>query len=99
EDREKWDNSASVQYVDDSISSINIPDHAIYDNHLSSTDNPHNVTKTQVGLGNVPNFPLASQADAEGGVVSGSFMSPLRTKQAIDALVPISEFNSHMEDS
>ena len=99
EDREKWDNSASVQYVDDSISNINIPDHAPYDNHLSSTDNPHNVTKSQVGLGNVPNLPLASQADAEGGVVSGSFMTPLRTKQAIDTLVPISEFNSHMEDS
>lgn len=99
EDREKWNNSASVQYVDDSISSINIPDHATYDSHLSSTDNPHNVTKSQVGLGNVPNLPLASQADAEGGVVSGSFMTPLRTKQAIDTLVPISEFNSHMEDS
>lgn len=26
-----------------------------YDNHLSNTSNPHNVTKTQVGLGNVDN--------------------------------------------
>ena len=99
EDREKWDNSASVQYVDDSISSINIPDHAPYDGHLSSTDNPHNVTKAQVGLGNVPNFPISSTEDAEGGVDSGSLMSPLRTKQAIDAHVPINGFNSHMEDS
>lgn len=99
EDRERWDNSASIQYVDDSISNINIPDHTSYDNHLSSTDNPHNVTKTQVGLGNVPNFPLASKADAEGGVSSGSLMSPVSTKQAIDAHVPISDFNSHMEDS
>ena len=99
EDRERWDNSASVQYVDDSISNINIPDHTPYDNHLSSTDNPHNVTKSQVGLGNVPNLPLASQADAEAGVVSGSFMTPLRTKQAIDSQVPIGVFNSHMGDS
>lgn len=99
EDRERWNGSASVQYVDDSISNINIPDHTPYDNHLSSTDNPHNVTKAQVGLGNVPNLPLASQADAEGGIVSGSLMSPERTKQAIDAHVPISDFNSHMDNS
>ena len=99
EDREKWDNSASVQYVDDSILNINIPDHAPYDNHLSSTDNPHNVTKTQVGLGNVPNFPISSMEDAEAGTVSESLMTPLRTKQAIEAQVPISDFNSHMEDS
>ena len=99
EDREKWNNSASVQYVDDSISNINIPDHTPYDNHLSSTDNPHNVTKTQVGLGNVPNFPISSMEDAEVGTVSESLMTPLRTKQAIDSQVPIGDFSSHMEDS
>lgn len=99
EDREKWDNSASTQYVDDSISNINIPDHTPYDNHITSTDNPHEVTKAQVGLGNVPNFPIASKDEAEVGTGSGSLMTPLSTKQAIDAQVPISDFNSHMEDS
>ena len=30
--------------------------------HLADTDNPHNVTKEQVGLGNVPNVPTNDQA-------------------------------------
>lgn len=31
--------------------------------HLIATDNPHNVTKLQVGLGNVENLPLATPDD------------------------------------
>lgn len=98
EDRERWDNSASVQYVDDSISNINIPDHAPYDNHLSSTNNPHNVTRAQVGLGSVPNWSPATQDEAIQGT-NNRFMTPARTKQAIEAHVPIEEFNSHMNDN
>jgi hypothetical protein len=33
-------------------------------NHVSSTLNPHNVTKTQVGLSNVPNTDFTSAVAA-----------------------------------
>lgn len=35
-----------------------------YDAHLSSTSNPHSVTKAQVGLGNVPNTDFTSRVEA-----------------------------------
>jgi len=44
------------------------------------------VTKSQVGLGNVENYAIATQAEAEAGTVNNKYMTPLRTKQAIDAL-------------
>lgn len=52
--------------------------------HASRVDNPHNTTKDQVGLGNVDNYLTATQAEAEAGVLNTRFMTPLRTKQAID---------------
>lgn len=55
--------------------------------HVGSTTNPHQVTKAQVGLGNVDNFGTATQVDAQDGVVNNLFMTPLRTKQAITAQV------------
>lgn len=57
--------------------------------HANRTDNPHNVTKSQVGLGNVQNYGVASQSQAEEGTASNAYMTPLRTKQAIDALSPV----------
>lgn len=51
--------------------------------HTSNTSNPHNVTKTQVGLGSVENLGLASQAEAQAGTSNAKYMTPLRTTQAI----------------
>lgn len=56
--------------------------------HVSKTDNPHGVTKAQVGLGSVQNYGLASQAQSEAGTVDTAYMTPLRTKQAINKLAP-----------
>ncbi len=56
------------------------------DAHANRTDNPHSVTKSQVGLGNVENYGIATQAEAEAGSVNNKYMTPLRTKQAIDVL-------------
>jgi hypothetical protein len=52
--------------------------------HIARTDNPHNVTKSQVGLGSVDNYPTASQAEAEAGTAANRFMTPQRTKQYVD---------------
>lgn len=46
------------------------------------------ITKTHLGLGNVENYPPASQSEAEAGAANDRYMTPLLTKQAIDALAP-----------
>lgn len=57
--------------------------------HVASVSNPHNVTKAQVGLGSVENYGVATQAEAEAGVVSNKYMTPLRTKQAISIIAGV----------
>jgi len=42
------------------------------------------ITKTQVGLGSVDNYGTATQAEVEAGTATNKFMTPQRTKQAID---------------
>lgn len=62
-------------------------------NHVSRVDNPHAVTKVQVGLGNVPNYVIASEAEAIGGTANNRFMTPLRTKQAILQFAPAEDLS------
>ena len=58
--------------------------------HRGLTDNPHSVTKAQIGLSNVTNdlqvrdADKATQAEAEAGTDDTKWMTPLKTKQAID---------------
>lgn len=59
---------------------------AYADEHIDSTSNPHGVTSSQVGLGSVANYGIATQAEAEAGNSSSKYMTPQRTSQAIDAL-------------
>jgi len=40
--------------------------------------------RTNIGLGNVPNYPVASQAQAEAGSDNATLMTPLRSKQYVD---------------
>ncbi|MDO7787506.1 tail fiber protein [Desulforamulus aquiferis] len=43
------------------------------------------LTKSDVGLGNVENYSIATQAESEAGTVTNKYMTPQRTKQAIAA--------------
>jgi hypothetical protein len=63
---------------------------AAYDHsQLTGTnDNPHNITKAKVGLGSVQNYGLATEAQAKAGAVNNVYMTPQRTKQAIEELAP-----------
>lgn len=63
------------------------------DAHANRTDNPHGVTKAQIGLGNVQNYGIATQAEAEAGTATNKYMTPERTKQAIDALQAVKSVN------
>ena len=55
--------------------------------HINDVDNPHDVTKAQIGLGAVENFPIASQAEAIAGVAGNRYMTPLNTRQMFDTLI------------
>lgn len=55
-------------------------------NHLNDTGNPHMTTATQVGLGNVQNYPIATSAQATAGTSDLVYMTPLKVAQAIGAL-------------
>ena len=68
--------------------------------HKTDYSNPHGVTKTQVGLSNVQNYAIASKAEAEAGSVNNRYMTPLRTKEAIDilAIVPLNAHISRMDN-
>lgn len=65
--------------------------------HMGDTANPHNTTKAQVGLGSVPNYAVATQAEAEGGSSNARFMTPLRVREAIEAIVGLT-LNAHLID-
>ena len=57
--------------------------------HIIDTNNPHQVSKTQVQLGNVQNFGLATTQEAAAGVSNVKYMTPALVKAAIDALVDL----------
>ncbi|AMQ66616.1 YomR-like protein [Bacillus phage Shbh1] len=69
-----------LQGVEDIVSNLQIT----VDGHVGDTNNPHGVTKGQIGLGNVENYGVATQSEAVEGLVTNKFMTPLRTKEAVD---------------
>jgi len=54
--------------------------------HPGSGTNPHGTTKADVELGSVANYGIATQVDAQAGTSSVKYMTPLRTKEAIESL-------------
>lgn len=56
-------------------------------NHPNDLNNPHQTTKAQVGLGNVQNFPMATDAEAVAGTAPDRYMSPRTTKELVDTIV------------
>lgn len=53
-----------------------------YDSHISNKNNPHNVTKTQIGLNNVENLPIDNTPtlNSENYVKSGGVFNSLENK-------------------
>jgi hypothetical protein len=78
-------------------------DYKRWEDHLANKSNPHAVTAaqvgaapashthtaSQVGLGNVQNYGIATKAQAEAGTANDVYMTPLRVKEAITALAPL----------
>ena len=57
----------------------------IINNHISDISNPHNVSKIQVGLGNVLNYGIATKAEAQAGTSNEKYMTPLRVQDFLNA--------------
>ena len=63
-------------------------------NHIENEENPHGVTKTQVGLGSVGNYGMASTAEAQAGTSTVKYMNPKNVKDAVIAYSVISDGNT-----
>lgn len=57
------------------------------DTHIKNTDNPHNVTKTQIGLSNVDNT-----SDADKPISTA-------TQKALDLKTNLGDFNAHIQNT
>ena len=53
--------------------------------HVYDRENPHEVTKDQVGLDRVENYPPATEEQAVQGQNNASYMTPRKTRFAIDS--------------
>jgi hypothetical protein len=51
--------------------------------HVNNFNNPHGLTKQDVGLGLVQNYPLASIAEAEGLTANNRYLTPQTGRLAI----------------
>ncbi len=53
--------------------------------HTTRRDNPHQVTKLQIGLGSVQDYPVATQAQALAGVATNAYMTPALVRAVVNA--------------
>jgi len=65
--------------------------------HIEDYNNPHRVTASQVNLGNVPNWAVATDVQAKAGTSQTGFMTPYLVSLAISALA-LAPLNAHLAD-
>lgn len=54
--------------------------------HVTDKSNPHGVTKSQVGLGNVQNYPVASVDEAKAGTRNDRYLTPMSLGSTIGTM-------------
>lgn len=64
---------------------------ADFDAHTTNKQNPHGVTKSQVGLGDVANYSIATEDEAKKGLVDNKYMTPSKVKALIDSMMVVEE--------
>lgn len=75
--------------INTDISSVN----NTLNTHINNKNNPHGVTKAQVGLGNVDNLATATEEEAKAGSAN-KFMTAANVKKAVEAYSVISDGNT-----
>lgn len=63
--------------------------------HINDDDNPHNVNKAQVGLGNVENFSIATTSVLEQGTSNIHYVTVNGVRQMITAYMDTSDIGQH----
>ena len=61
-------------------------DFSKWETHITNFNNPHKVTKAQVGLGKVENYPPATVAEAIAGTKAEAYLTPATLKAVLDKL-------------
>lgn len=72
-----------MNHMEEGISTIDLE----ITSHESNKTNPHSVTKEQVGLSNVSNYGIATEAEATAGTSNAKYMTPSLTKKATKSYV------------
>lgn len=72
-----------MNHMEDGISAIDLE----ITSHEANKTNPHSVTKEQVGLSNVSNYGIATEAEAIAGTSNAKYMTPSLTKKAAKSYV------------
>jgi hypothetical protein len=70
---------------------------ALLNNHTTDRANPHGTTAAQVGLGNVQNYTMASNAEALAGALTTRYMSPANVKAVVDQF-SAGAFSTHVNN-
>ena len=83
-----------IDHQDDEIRALISGFEEALSSHVNNFDNPHNTDKEDVGLGNVQNYLIASEVEAQQATLNTRYMTPLRTGQAIE-LLATSYVNAH----
>lgn len=72
--------SAILRRIDDLRSWVNqrlVDTVAIVEEHQRDASNPHKTDKNQIGLGQVQNYPIATEQQAMAGTANNAYMTPL----------------------
>ena len=95
---------ALLAYIDAQVLSLQsyaaglVAESSVIGVHLASRANPHQVSKTQVGLGLVQNYPVATLAEAVAGTATDRYMTPALVKSVVGADDPGWSWSSHLQD-
>lgn len=65
--------------------------------HYTDYADPHDTTKTQVGLSNLNNWPMATQAEAANASVTNRYLNPAYAYRALDSIYGAS-LRLHLQD-
>lgn len=55
--------------------------------HIVDINNPHGVTKADVGLGSVLNYTLATVAEAQAGTITNRYLTPYLLKEVFKGVL------------
>ena len=89
-----------VEKLEGITAAINAANDANGTSHVGDTNNPHRVTKLQVGLGLVENYPMANIAEATAGLSNELYMTPVRVRNFVENYVnPLFETHTLRNDN